>query len=334
VRAELTGGDWAYKTRHAVLDLRGGDTVRTVDQRILGVSGGLAKVTGPIDVTVEGDGVDGAAIFDVAAPHPAFAHLDELGRIVIDAPVTIDARGCTATGVRLFALETGTEVVIRAPLTVMLPATTAPLLPATGTIRCEGEGVIRYSVEGAADDAGTLGLYDHDRIRVQSLDGTVDWDTVRSRMRTTHQDGDLGITVAGTGAIVRSVLQPRGTRGAWLMDARGEGAVQVRLDGRKTGTAGTARLLVYLSGSFAVQVTLPAAAGHFTAELRIDWQGAGSQRCRLTVAHETGTVSGRSVEAETYSPGEPACRLDVEAAVGDAIELWTVETAATLGGTV
>lgn len=83
-----------------------------------------------------------------------------------------DVRSTTSTGVRAITASTNSRVSILGLLDVDLPNASFALLTGAGEILTNDSGLIKYSLDGAADDALTLNDGGRD-LRIESKDGLV-----------------------------------------------------------------------------------------------------------------------------------------------------------------
>lgn len=124
-----------------------------------------AKFEGGTDVVISGHhgavlsdagGNDGSALITLTAPHASAADAFPTTRCVIEegAVVELDAQGVTSTGIIGVSAATGAELIVRGTLRLTLPASST-LFSGSGTIRCEGKGVIEYTMTGSSAIAGS-----------------------------------------------------------------------------------------------------------------------------------------------------------------------------------
>ena len=141
----------------------------------------------------------------------------DAGEVVIErgADLVLDLRAATGTNYRAVRFEGATDrLIVRGKLTFRMPAGSLELLQNQGAKFGDGDGLILWSLEGAADSAlpRNAGPINH-----EALDGTVR----QVRSRTTLFEGDVSLdggrrlTISGPAANNTPMTLRRGTAD-WL----------------------------------------------------------------------------------------------------------------------
>jgi len=337
VSPQFDVGHFVFNTNFAFGRLSGPGNHRTKSQRAFTSNGGVMTIAGPQRVVAAGAGADNEACITCTNAIAALLTAIPEARIDVEAPVEIDARSITAVGVMGVEVESASVLRVAAPVLLRLPSTATRLLSDAGTITVEGDGFIRFSVEGAADNSITLGLALRDNLRVQSLDGTVDYDTTFRDLRQLASLPAVGVSHSGTGAEVQNVYVPPHGYEPWrVLNARGVGQYLCRITGSKTGAVGDA-IISARSGTtnFISNSTIAAAANRFEIDFAIWITAADAQLNLITLRTftDTGTASTqfqrRNAETEVINAGDQILRIGVNSAVGDTINIHTCEVWAT-----
>jgi hypothetical protein len=140
-------------------------------------SGGNLTLSGTHSFVVQGAVADdvGDTLVHVVdsnvAAHAAFT----VPAVIIDGDVTIDATGYTGSAPTALKSETGTKIIVRGLLRLLLPSGSTLFSSADADIVCEGKGRIEYSITGSSGIVASLSsrpIYLVDLTSGEVMDGT------------------------------------------------------------------------------------------------------------------------------------------------------------------
>lgn len=332
----------AVNVQDAFAQVTGDGVFLSKDHTVLNCNGGTLRLTGRHEFKVTGAGTDNTPIIDCSEASAEAAPVLGGSFIVIDGDVIIDASEATASGISIFGGDSGCTIRVRGRLRVFAPAG-ASWKSGSVTVECEGNGVIEFSVEDAADNSIIANASALAGCNVTALDGSVRWrdpafPKPQSEVFTFEDAHPSLVSHAGTGAEVNHIYTPGGQKVFDLLDQRGEGHITLKMSGIKLGTTGAATLNIrdYDSGEFIAGVTIAAADIIWSMEVRIDIAATGAQEVSGTFINGSGGTStvkeARSAETLTPAVGARPFSLSINAAVGDTVTVKRAQVFASAGG--
>jgi hypothetical protein len=341
VRApQLTCVDEPLVCSGAFMQVAGPGRYFVQDHRLCWNNGGVMRISGSHYAVVSaGGGTNGSGCLQVDAASGDLGGIVSAALIVEEgADITIDARDADATGVYGLLAASGTSLLVKGRLTLLLPSTTTALLSGAGEITTEGVGIILYSVEGAADDSITLGAVGRS-VRVKALDGTVDYDGAFGPLRLLYANTALEVAHTGTGSEVQGVYTPPAQELSTVMAATSGDWLRIVLHGDKEGASGTADLIIRSGGTnFVAQLVLPVTASlvQWVAEIDVLFRGDALQKysIKFFTTDATATTTQFEVKNETVAAASliSAVVLGVVAPVGATVTIKACEVYGTRGG--
>lgn len=138
--------------RAATAALSGAGRYRSQSGCVVYNSGGTLSIGGTHRFVADGALVaaDGSGLIHIGANNAFSSMAFPQPSVVIDGVVEIDARGWTGAALTAILTSTGTRLVVRGILRLLLPTGATLFSGGTSEVVCEGAGRIEYSIAGSA----------------------------------------------------------------------------------------------------------------------------------------------------------------------------------------
>jgi len=199
--------------RAATVQLGGTGRYRTQSQCVIYNSGGTLHISGTHRIVVDGAHVPdiGTRLIEVAGNNIYSSMAFANPRVVIDGFLEIDARLWTGAALTALDTATGTQIIVRGLLRLLLPTGATIFSGTAANFICEGNGRIEYSIAGSSGIVTGLSAHPIYLIDLTSgavMDGTTRRNEFVGYNQLTEATGNTLIvrhgSAAGDGVMLRN----------------------------------------------------------------------------------------------------------------------------------